>query len=212
MLLRQKTLPAGLNFLSTGYNREASAYVGPFMNLDDEYGLCLKYQRTATPEELGAMPRSLQILNDVTAPALKTYLESAGTLTIPAVLHATTPILWLIDKDGNLRFALEEVLNRYTGAVTYILPRSGPKLGEMDVRLGHPALLEPVDDDEKAARIGGELFYDPVPTSEHAWVLTNNSGRFGKRPHITRQHLNNVKGFFARFGIHMRTFFIYTPD
>lgn len=182
------------------------------MDLDEEYGPCLPFERSASEAEMSVMPRSVQILDDTTAPSLKAYLESATDLRVPQVLHATTPLLWLIDVDGKLRFALEEVLSRDTGQVSYILPRNGPPMRETDVRLGHPALLEPVDPGQmKSARIGGEIFYDPVATSPNAWVLTNNSGRFGKRPHLTRQHLENAKAAFARFDIYLRAFFIYTP-
>lgn len=183
------------------------------MDLDALYGSCLPYQRDASEAELGVMPRSLQILDAQSAPALKGYLESTGELLLPQVVHWTTPILWLIDKKGDIRFAMEEVVARDTGALTFVLPRNGPPLRETDVRLGHPALLEPVNAGEtKSARIGGEIIYDPVRQSKDAWVLTNNSGRFGKRPHITRAHLENAKNAFMGFGISLRTFFIYTSE
>lgn len=182
-------------------------------DLDNEYGPCLPYQRTASDAELAVHPRSLQILNEETAPYLKSYMETSAGLLLPQVFHATTPILWIIDFHGMLRFAFEEVLDGNTGAVTHILPRNGPPMRPTDVRLGHPALLDPVDPPAiKSARIGGEIFFDPVPQSERQWVISNNSGRFGKRPHIRREHLANANRIFERHGIIFREFFVFTPQ
>ncbi|WP_158665244.1 hypothetical protein [Ensifer adhaerens] len=154
----------------------------------------------------------MQLLNNTTALFLKNYMETTNGLRLPEVVHSTTPILWLVDKDGLIRFAMEEVVSNDTGALNYILPRNGPALRDNEVRLGHPALLDPVKPgDTKAARIGGEIIYDPSPNSNIPWVLTNASGRFGKRPHITRAHLENVKEVFAQFGIPLRAFFVHTP-
>jgi hypothetical protein len=181
------------------------------MELDATYGECLPLQRSASEAEMSVMPRSLQILNEETAAGLKAYMESAHSLYLPRVMHATTPILWLVDDKGGIRFALEEVLARDTGSTTHILPRGGPPLRETDIRLGHPSLLDPVNPGAtKSARIGGEIIYDPIPQSSDAWVLTNNSGRFGKRPHITRAHLDNVREAFKRFDISLRAYFIYS--
>lgn len=183
------------------------------MDLDALFGPCLPFERAATDAELGVSSRSLEILSRETAQALKLHLENADSLPLAQVIHSTAPILWLIDEAGQIRFAMEEVIERDTGALSYILPRSGPPLRDTEVRLGHPALLDPVRAGEKkSARIGGEIFFDPTPRSDISWVLTNNSGRFGKRPHIRREHLENANNAFKEYGISLREFFIYTPE
>jgi len=183
------------------------------MDLDAQYGDCRRFARTASDAELSVMPRSLQLLDKNTAPSLKNYFDSAKELLLTQVIHQTTPILWLVDELGAVRFALEEVVNRDTGHLHYVLPRNGPSLRPNEIRLGHPALLDPVlSGQTKAARIAGEIIYDPVPQSPHPWVITNNSGRFGKRPHLSRAHLENVKNLFASYEIALRSFFIYTPE
>lgn len=183
------------------------------MDFDVLYGPCLPFARDASEAEMGVNPRSLEFLNEETAPALIKHLENAESLLLSQVVHATMPILWLIDEAGQIRFAMEEVIARDTGYLSYILPRNGPPMRETDVRLGHPALLEPVNAGEaKSARIGGEIFYDPIRRSELSWVLTNNSGRFGKRPHIKREYLENAGKAFEALGVSLRTFFIYTKE
>ncbi|QWY83089.1 hypothetical protein [Rhizobium phage RHph_X66] len=181
------------------------------MTLDERFGPCLPFQRQASAWELSTQPRSLQILSEETAPALKLLIDTAPSLPLVEVVHATAPILWLVDQQGNVRFSMEEVMNRDTGALHFILPRNGPPLRPTEERLGHPALLEPGNAGTKMARIGGELFYDPF-RGRAPWVLSNASGRYGKRPHITSEHLENVNAIFAHFGISLRTFFIYTPE
>ncbi|MBX4919989.1 hypothetical protein HJA76_09735 [Rhizobium bangladeshense] len=183
---------------------------GHHMNLDEKFGQCLPFQRDASEAELAWQPRSLQVLSNETAPALKTLIDATVAQPLTQVVHATTPILWLVDREGNVRFAMEEVLNRETGSLNFVLPKNSPPLRETEVRLGHPALLDPGIPETKMARIGGELNYDPFE-GKRPWVLTNNSGRYGKRPHITDEHLENVNDIFAGFGISLRTFFLYTP-
>ncbi|MDH6269169.1 hypothetical protein M2360_004595 [Rhizobium sp. SG_E_25_P2] len=178
------------------------------MDLDERFGQCRPAARPVAEVEQHIQPRSLQRLADVAA-VLKTYLECAGDLAIPAVFHETAPILWLVDEDGAIRIAMEEVVLRDTGALRYILPRNGPPMEAHHVRLGHPALLDPVEPGMvKEARIGGELFYDPVRYSPVSWVISNNSGRYGKREGITRSHINNVRDVFASYDIQVRPFFI----
>ncbi len=184
--------------------------LGHRMDLDERFGECLPFQRDASEAELSAQPRSFQVLSEDTAPALKMLIDTAPMQPLSQVVYATSPILWLVDQAGNVRFAMEEVLNRDTGSLHFILPRNGPPLRPFEVRLGHPSLLEPGSPERKVARIGGELFYDPFK-GRAPWVLSNNSGRYGKRPHIRREHLENVNEIFAGFGISLRTFFIYTP-
>ncbi|MBZ5760299.1 hypothetical protein LAV84_07020 [Rhizobium sp. VS19-DR104.2] len=177
-------------------------------DLDGLYAPCLPFHGSASEQELSVRHRSLVILDQVTAPVLKAYLESASTLGIIGVIHKATPLLWVIGEHGELRFALEEVVNINTGEVNFALPRNGPPLRVGEVRLGHPALLDPIPyPGKKAARIGGEIFYDPVE-GRADWVLSNNSGRFGKRPHINRGHLENVRSLFLKSGIEIRCHFV----
>ncbi|MBP2463920.1 hypothetical protein J3A65_004747 [Rhizobium sp. PvP014] len=36
-------------------------------------------------------------LTSATAPGLKAYLEPTNTIKLPSIMHATTPMLWLVD-------------------------------------------------------------------------------------------------------------------
>ena len=181
------------------------------MDLDELYGPCLTPAKNVAWIEQHHESQSLTILDSGTAPALKAYLESTQQMNLASVMHMTTPILWLMDEDGQIRFGLEEVFNVDSGKITFVLPRNSPPLRAGEARLGHPALLEPGPTESKLARIGGEIIYDPDLGAEQSWVLTNNSGRYGKRPHIEERNLENVQKQFAEFGISLTRYFYYTP-
>lgn len=179
------------------------------MDLDAKFGECRAPQRPVSNAELFYQPSSLQILSAANRSALVAYMESADTLKLPRVVHATAPVLWLVDIDGNVRFAMEEVIN-LAGDVIYVLPKNGPPMRPDENRIGHPGLLDPaISAEDKTARIGGEILYDPIDGFEPNWVLTNNSGRYGKSPETTVAQLEAASLLFAQFGVFLRTFFYY---
>lgn len=119
-----------------------------------------------------------------------------------SVLCETLPILWVVDADGELRLAWEEIIDDVADELVGPKP-AGLRLPAGFVKLGHPALL-----DDQLGRIGGELIWDD---GDDQWVLTNKSGRygFGGAPEFTRspEHLENAAELFRIHGINVATFF-----
>lgn len=171
------------------------------MSLDEEFGPCAPaggYGVNAI--ERNYRPQSLQQLTADTAPVLKSYLGTADLgLSVPRILHRTNNILWIVDRRGDLWFAVEEIVDAETGALLYTLPRTKAKLLRPDehVKLGHPSLLQDLD---RHARIGGEILWSP---RYNAWTLNNSSGRYGDRKGTTRAHLEAVARKLNHYGIEL---------
>lgn len=155
--------------------------------------------------EASARPKSLQGLGAASAPTLKSYMECATSgLLLPQVVHARSPILWVVSESGELLFSLEEVIDA-SGHYSYPLPR-GLHLPQGYAKLGHPALLA-----GGRGRIGGELtFDDSEPPGK--WVLTNKSGRYGLVPDRTETQLRNVAELCSEHGISVEVKFIDPPQ
>ena len=102
-------------------------------------------------------------------------------------------ILWLVDADGRILFAWEEL-------VVNGEPQQVPKHVRLPLmagceKLGHPSLI-----DCGQARIAGELFFDET-TSSPAWRLNNRSGRYGIHETRRPEHLANVSKALREKGI-----------
>ena len=100
-------------------------------------------------------------------------------------------ILWLVDQNGDIIFAIEE-------AVADGLPLDVPrhrraehKVGK--AKLGHPALIA-----GRKARVAGEIYYDP---RDNVWKINMNSGRYSAAYDRSLKHLSNVRMRFADFAI-----------
>lgn len=173
------------------------------MSLDEEFGPSTPAGRDIGPHERNYRPQSAQRLGADTAPILKSYLDTAERgLGIPRIVHRTNNVLWIVDGGGDLWFAVEEVVHRDTGELLYSLPRTRDLARpEEHVKLGHPSLLEAAD---KHARIGGEILWSP---RYNAWVLSNQSGRYGERPWQTPAHLESVARKFNQYAIELRVLF-----
>jgi hypothetical protein len=169
-------------------------------DLDRNFGDAINPNRVE-PLEGSMKPLSYNILSKDTAKILRDLMMSATCdLKISEYTHRCLPILWLIDESGNIIIALEEVY--ISSDRDFLHPRfKGQDLSDMQARLGHPALVG-----GKAARIGGELIFDPGATPP-TWVLTNESGRYGLRSGRTRQHLENAAAAFRALGIELDAFF-----
>lgn len=158
------------------------------------------------PIEREMAPASLTELSDATAPIILKYMETAVEgLKIPQVAHDMLPILWVLDEEGRINLALEEVYEDAEQGRRFPLAR-GINVPSGFRKLGHPSLIH---SEEKVARIGGELLYDPDPEfGIEGWVITNSSGRFGYGEHRVEKHLQNVVNVFAAYGITVDAYFI----
>ncbi|WP_454703349.1 hypothetical protein [Agrobacterium leguminum] len=169
------------------------------MSLDNTFGLCIQPDRTINDQERLHCPESVATLNDKTGAALKEYLLAA--LRMPQVAHSTSVILWVVDDKGEVRFALEELLNIKTGRLAAVRPRGDWGNLPGTLKLGHPSLVERQN---KFARIGGEIVYN---IDEERWEINNFSGRYGTRPKTTKAHLEAVAGIFRNYNIYLHVDF-----
>lgn len=144
-------------------------------------------------EERSKRPLSLGTLTTQTASQLQELMRSAETgLGVCRFVYARVPILWVADRRGDIRIAVEEVYE--TTELEYLGPRATSySLTVNEFRLGHPSLL-----DDAAGRIAGEIIFD---TGDELWKITNASGRYGLRPGRSEAHLRNVCTVFRNHGI-----------
>ncbi|KQS95368.1 hypothetical protein [Rhizobium sp. Leaf386] len=171
------------------------------MDLDATFGPCAGAGRPISAAEQKYAPDSLQKLTDETALVLKTYMDTVTGLKMPGVVHSNSLVIWIVDDEGEICFAMEELFEEATGTLATVRPRGD--WGKIDgtVKLGHPSLIEDAD---KRARIGGELVYD---RGKAHWEINNFSGRYGQRKWQTRAHLEAVAGKFNDWGISLHVTF-----
>jgi hypothetical protein len=176
--------------------------------LDREYGVL------ARPEDYDELekrirPRSWERLSKKTANRLKALMQAtAEGLGVSRFAYCELPILWVVDRKGNVLFGLEEIVEVSTE--DFVLPRlRNTKVARGHKRLGHPALLAG-DDPEARGRIGGEILYD-VRAKKPAWTITNASGRYGTIRGRQPDHLSNVAKKFREHGIELQEVF-YPPS
>ena len=177
----------------------------PRCPLEDFFGSLME-AGTVDQIEKDMSPASLTELSDATAPIISQYMETAiKGLKITQVAHDMLPILWVLDRDGRIHLALEEVYEDSGGGCCFPLAR-GVKVPNGFRKLGHPSLIE---GGSKVARIGGELLYDPDPDfGVEGWIITNGSGRFGYGEHRVEKHLRNVADVFEAYGISVDVYYI----
>ena len=99
------------------------------------------------------------------------------------------PILWVLDCNGNIFFAVEEVVDSATKETKCPLPRK-LKVPINHEKIGHPSLLDGVK-----ARIGGEILFDEA---NNQWYIFNKSGRYGKKDSTQNFHLENDARLFKK--------------
>jgi hypothetical protein len=179
----------------------------PTPNLDELYG-GLASPNPFEELERRVRPRSRERLDAQTAKRLKTLMTATDEgLGVSRYTFCELPILWVTDKNGEVWFGLEEVVDETTDE--FALPR----LRQASVaagfkRLGHPALLSDHDPGARG-RIGGEILYD-VRARPPTWAITNASGRYGTIKGRRPEHLSNVAKKFRDYGIELRETF-YPP-
>ncbi|WP_050999893.1 hypothetical protein [Sinorhizobium fredii] len=168
--------------------------------LDKLYGPCLPPGKPINQHELDHLPRTLQRLDENSAPLLIDYLARQNGLFIPNAFPVTCHVLWVVDEPGEVWFSSEEIIQD-DGELIGILPKKISARPKEFIKLGHPSLLT----GNRFARLGGELVYDPVDGVD--WCITNSSGRYGLREHQKAEHLEAVAGKFAQHGLHCWTHF-----
>lgn len=159
-------------------------------------------QRLAVEQwERDFAPDSLSRLDDDSARSLKQTMEEISSgWTLGRVLTYDIIIIWVVDRRGDIWFAIEElVLND--------MPTGRPKHQTLELtstfpKLGHPALVNCA-----RARVAGEIYFD-TGDDPPVWKISNNSGRYGRLPSRTRAHLNNVADHFRSFRIDLTPHFI----
>ena len=159
--------------------------------LDELYGRAiLPEPDDRRPKGYGAHevlpPRSLSILSAETAEHLKGFMRSVeAAWAMGNLFMARTTVLWLVDNDGEIRFAIEEYVHngkidqvseawyqdipyhRITDDYEFLLPTN--------TKLGHPSLVSCQE-----ARIAGEIgFYSLEGADQKTWNLNAHSGRYG---------------------------------
>lgn len=157
--------------------------------LDALYGQSLKPDREITDVERIFQPKSMMILDEKTAPALRRHMDNLEGLHLASYFHSKVPILWLVRHDGAIALALEEIVDEdgdYAG-----LYHRGLYSGSR--KLGHPALA---GTKYFEARIGGELIM-----ARNTWWITNRSRRYGLGSRVTATNLANVRVRFEELGI-----------
>lgn len=173
--------------------------------LDQLFGESLPAGKPILPHEEAKWPRSIVQLTAETAPHLLAYLDREHPMELPKLYPESCHVLWLIDRQGEIWFAAEELIDS-EGQFIGVMPRSLLAKPRTTTKLGHPSLLP--DKSDLTARIGGELVYDPVDGKD--WCITNASGRYGTRPGQTEDHLEAAARKFTEHGIHCWVYFI-TP-
>ena len=182
-----------------------SAVLASQRALDKKFGELVEAE-VASSFEQNSKPVSLHTLNQDNSILLAKMMETATEgLKITAILHYQTPILWVVDREGNFRFSLEEVITKDN--FRFLRPRLlSVKPSGDEARLGHPALL-----DEKVGRIGGEIVFDPGwGAIWPGWKITNLSGRYGTVHGRTSKHLENVVTLLESHGVKVDPIFFPT--
>lgn len=104
-------------------------------------------------------------------------------------------ILWVVDEGGDLYFAMEDVIDTQMSRLQR--PRTrGISLNDAVKPLGHPLLIA-----GGRGRIGGEIYVDRDENDNSVLILNNRSGRYGRHPSRTPEHLENVTWLFRTFGV-----------
>lgn len=169
----------------------------PMTDLDEKFGPCRPAGREIEPHELARSPLSLIEATEENSYLISEYLNTEPRFKLTSIFAKTFYVLWVMNRDRRIFLAIEEIIDaegRQIGA----LPRAIAARPNEVIKLGHPSLL---DDGPREARIGGEIIYDPGWSAQSDWVLTNKSGRYGLRPWQTEEHLRQVQGLLASWGL-----------
>jgi hypothetical protein len=169
--------------------------------LSDQLGELLEPTRV---DELEAeiKPQSLQKLTPETAKWLLQFMKATEEgLGVTRYVYCELPILWVVDKNGDIWFAVEEIVSIVSRQ--FSIPRlRNTGITDGHARLGHPALLG-----ASSGRIGGEIIFD-VRAKHPSWFISNASGRYGLRRGRRPEHLSKAREKFDSHGINLSEHFI----
>ncbi|TRL32037.1 hypothetical protein [Rhizobium straminoryzae] len=167
------------------------------MDLDQRYGSAVPPQAHGLRqgEDMFA-PRSLVMLAETDdAPGIVGFMRAVQeSCALSGFLSGGFTILWIIDREGALRIAVEEAFSDgdrripLINDITAMLQQSGWS------KLGHPSLLN----EDKLGRIAGEATFLP---EDNVWEINNLSGRYGLGLDRTATHLENVAGILRASGL-----------
>ena len=166
-----------------------------------------RFGELLAPEHVDALenkisPNSLQKLSIESAALLKSFVKATEDgLLVTGYVYSEIPILWIVDKNDEIWFAIEEIIDPKT--LEFVMPRlRNTNRPDGLQRLGHPALIG-----AREGRIGGEILFD-VRGKPARWVISNASGRYGLKPGRQPEQLSAAKQEFLRYGIDLMEFFI----
>ncbi|MDP9836172.1 hypothetical protein J2T09_000914 [Neorhizobium huautlense] len=169
------------------------------MELDELFGAAVPPQAHGLrPGESILPPQSLTLIGGeaLSAGSLAFMLAVQRGCNASAFLSESTTLLWIIDKEGTLRIAIEEAfdINQDERRIPFINQLKATLLQDGWNKLGHPALL----DSDKLGRIGGEVVYLP---DDYVWEINNLSGRYGLGLDRCEQHLENAAFLLREYGL-----------
>ena len=165
------------------------------MTLDQLFGPAVLPQGIAgrpavAPWEAAHSPRSLNRLTSSSASMLRELLLAiSSSFDFGRTWINDTIIIWLVDQEGTIWFAVEELV--LDGASAEVAKHQTVQLTRRAAKLGHPSLVG-----GESARIGGEIYFDDSLASP-TWIINNRSGRYGLHPTRTRLQLENVADVFV---------------
>jgi hypothetical protein len=153
--------------------------------------------------ERAFIPNSLAKLDAISAASLRQAMRDISLgWKLGKVLTYDTLIIWLVDEVGDIWFAVEEL-------VVDELATGRPKHQRLKLTTNMPKLGHPALNNCAKARIAGEIYFDS-DDSPVAWVINNNSGRYGRHPSRVPEHLNNAANEFKRYDIDLIPFFLWS--
>lgn len=169
-------------------------------SLDAQFGDC-KEPGQVGQYEASHTPSSRFQFDQASAVKLKAIAATLDAqFKISHCLYTDFTVIWLIDDTGALLIGLDEVVAD-DGQSTFPMPRAlGGDTRSRERKLGHPSLVR-----GKAARIGGELNYQP---GAGLWYLTNKSGRYGLGRDRTQEQLDEVAKLFQAQDFPVRSVFL----
>lgn len=176
----------------------------PLPMLDELFGELVE-PNWISEKEKTVTPLSLQELSEISAVPLQQFMQAtASLLGVTAYVYCELPILWVVNDEGKILIAVEEIVEAQT--VNFKRPRLRDTAVDAGFeRLGHPALVQ-----AKSARIGGEILFDVRAASPH-WIITNGSGRYGLLRNRKSEQLEAVVQKFSEFGISLKPYFLKMP-
>lgn len=171
-------------------------------SLDDQFGPVIP-GRVRSLERSAELSHVLELDHDL-IDLLDAILDSANAFPLFRTLSFSVCLLWAVDRQGEVKVALEEVCEVANPDRKY--PRMRQLLLNPDVEaLGHPCLVSNFE-----ARIAGELILDEDENGILEWYLSNNSGRFGYGNQREERHLQNVADMFFFAGVSVKLDYIPT--